>query len=104
MSFNLKEALKFNKATVGLAAAGLAYVNSLVGGDHSASQMPFVLKVAGTACLVLFVSSVLYGVLVMGRVTRLADDKESIDDELMRKWGLRHISTLLVGACLGVAR
>jgi len=100
MSFILKHALEFNKFTVGLAAAGLAYVSSLFGAEPlSNPTASFLVRVIGTAGIALFAVSVLYGILIMGRATKLtqSDEKDRVDDELMKTWGVRHSSTLLVG-------
>jgi hypothetical protein len=100
MSFVLKHALEFNKFTVGLAAAGLAYVGSFFGSESSVAREPSTcLRLISTTALLFFATSVLCGIFVMGRATKLAQaaDNEKVDDDVMKRWGVFHSATLCIG-------
>jgi hypothetical protein len=99
MPFKLGRALDFNKFTIGLAAAGLAYAGTIgseapVGAPGPSSSLKWICTLA----ILMFGSSILFGTFVNGRATRLAaKDDQMITDPMMQRLGQLHSATLILG-------
>ncbi len=71
MAFTLKQALEFNKFTMSLAAAGLAYAATIGSAGLAGSAVSNWVKGLSTATIIAFAASILFGAFVMGRVAKL---------------------------------
>ena len=90
MAFNLKQALEFNKYTLGLAAGGFAYVSKIAADSSNATLRWF-----GLAALACFAVATVFGVLVIGRATKL--DEKATSDATIESHGKIHSVALLLG-------
>ena len=94
MSFTLKQALEFNKFTTAISAGGLVYASTVA---SEAGALSVTLMLLGTGAIVFFAASVLFGALVIGRASKIANkEDEQISDAEMRKLGQLHSWTLLL--------
>lgn len=99
MAFTLKQALEFNKFTVGLATAGLAFA-ATVGSEIPTQGAPpsACVKWLSTLTIISFGLSVLCGIFVMGRASKLnVSENDRSNDHLMKAWGASHSVLLLIG-------
>jgi hypothetical protein len=90
VSFNLKQALEFNKYTLGLAAAGFAYVGKIATDTSNCA-----IKVSAVIALISFATSTVFGILVMGRASKL--DEGTRSDRIIERHGQLHAAMLLLG-------
>lgn len=102
MAFTLKQALEFNKFTVGLGAAGLAYAATIGSEGASGASASVYVKAISTVTIVAFAASVLFGTFVMGRATKIkAGENEQVDDQTMKCMGNVHSWALIIGLIFG---
>jgi hypothetical protein len=101
MAFVLKQALEFNKFTMSLAAAGLAYAATIGSAASDGGAISTCVKALSTGTVVAFAAAILFGTFVMGRAAKL-DVKENdyVNDNLMKLYGQAHSITLLLGLIL----
>ena len=98
MAFTLKQALEFNKFTMSLAAAGLAYAATIGSEAPSGGSASIYVKAISTVTIMAFAASVLFGTFVMGRASKInAKEDDQVDDQNMKCMGKAHSLTLVIG-------
>ena len=101
MAFVLKQALEFNKFTMSLAAAGLAYAATIGSEPSPGGVVSTCVKVLSTGTIMAFAAAILFGIFVMGCAAKL-DVKEDqyVNDKGMKLCGKVHSFTLVLGLIL----
>jgi hypothetical protein len=93
MSSQLERTVDFTKYTLGLAAAGFAYV-----AEVAVKRQDWYIKGAGLVALLCFALSVVFGGLVFGRATKI----ETLDNETtLQQMGKLHSLFLILGLAVG---
>jgi hypothetical protein len=103
MAFKLKRTLEFNKFTLGLAAAGLAYAATVSTPSefHPHEHVSFGVKCVATLNILAFAVSVLMGTLIIGRATKLTNaDDDLVSDSTIETLGRIHSAALVLGLLL----
>jgi hypothetical protein len=102
MAFTLKQALEFNKFTVSLAAAGLAYAATIGSPAEKGGVVPTpCVKWVSTMTLIAFALAVLFGTFVIGRASKIeANENERVNDNYMKSGGIVHSISLCIGLTL----
>jgi hypothetical protein len=101
MAFVLKQALEFNRFTMGLAAAGLAYAATIGSAASDGSAVSTSVKALSTGTIVAFAAAILFGTFVMGKAAKLnVKEDEYVNDPVMKLYGQVHSFTLLLGLIL----